>query len=50
MAHVFPLEMHAHNLYQAHSAPSAHHVIGEDGQQQFQFARVDVDVGLDRVT
>lgn len=36
-------------LNSIYSAPSAHHVVGEDGQQQFQFIRVDVDVGLDRV-
>jgi len=30
--------------------PSAHHVVGEDGQQQFQFIRVDVDVGLDCIS
>ena len=27
----------------------AHHVVGKYGQQQFQFIRVDVDVGLDCV-
>lgn len=29
---------------------SAHHVVGEDGQQQLQFIRVDVDVGLDCIS
>lgn len=27
----------------------SHHVIGEDGQQQLEFIRLDVNVGLDRV-
>lgn len=42
-------EVQTHSLHQAHFVPSAHHVVGEDGQQQFQFIRVDVDVGLDCV-
>lgn len=36
-------------LYQAQSVSSAHHVVGVDGQQQFEFVGVDVDVSLDRV-
>lgn len=38
-----------HILYQAHCVLSAYHVVGQDGQQQFQFIRLDVDVGLDGV-
>ena len=37
------------SVYQANSVPSAHHVVGKDRQQQFQFIRMDVDVGLDCV-
>lgn len=33
-----------------HPVPLAHHVVGEDGQQQFQFIWVDVDIGLDRIS
>lgn len=36
-------------LYQTESVSSAHHVVGVDRQQQFEFVRVDVEVGLDRV-
>lgn len=44
----FPLKCNL-TVCQAHSVPSAHHVVGKDGQQEFQFIRVDVDVGLDCV-
>lgn len=44
-----PAEVQTHSLHQAPFVPSAHHVVGEDGQQQLQFIRVDVDVGLDCV-